>query len=107
MISNKETLKLKEMIICGRSQTVYHPREWPPYTFPQYLIDENPTKFEVVGGTTVKTPTSTVIEKTEGVEVKAINNVVVAPPIELPEPEKIDLGKPTTRKVRSKVTQND
>ena len=105
-ISNKDTLRLKELIVCGRTNTVYHPRVYPPRTFHPYLIEENPDKFEVVESSSNEVvPSSTIIEKTAGVEIKAINNVMVTPKEELPVAEKIELSAPV-EKVKTKLRRN-
>lgn len=97
-ISNRDTLRLKTLLVCGRTSTVYHPRVYPPRTFAPYLIEENPDKFEVVeSDKSTINPSSTTIEKTASVEVKAINNVIVTPPNELPEAQTISISAPVEK----------
>ena len=99
-ISNNQPLKLKQMLINGRNQTVYHPKVYKAKELPQFLIDENPDAVEVV------TPEATLIKdqnavtlQGEGVSVKTINNVITKPEEPKPVAQEIKVEPPVEKVV--------
>ena len=103
--SCNKTLKLKRLIYCSKTQTSFMPRTYPPLSFLNYLVEENPDAFEEVGENLEEKPASTTIEKSKNVEVKAINTYVETPPVVMPEKQEVNLNTSEDKvKVRRKKT---
>ena len=107
-ISNKNTLRLKKLVINGRNQTVYHPKVYRPRELPQFIVDENEDAVEIVeASAAVVKDTNAVSLQGEGVTVKTINNVITKPEEPKPEAQTIEVKPPeekvTVRKVRRKT----
>lgn len=88
------------MLVNGRNQTVYHPKDYKAKELPQFLIDENEEFVEVI------TPEALVVKNTnavtlqgEGVSVTAINNVITKPEEPKPEAQEIKVEPPVEKVV--------
>ena len=71
-ISNKQTLRLKKMVVNGRNQTVYHPKIYRPRELPQFIVDENVDSIEVVDSPVKEENKNAVTLQGDGIRVTKI-----------------------------------
>ena len=102
-ISNKQTLRLKKMVVNGRNQTVYHPKVYRPKELPQFLIDENPDSVEVIESPVKEENKNAVTLQGDGVQVTTINNVITKPEEPKPEAQSIEVKAPEEKVVTKRA----
>jgi len=91
-MKHSDTLRLKNDVYCGKTQTLYCKDIYPPYTFRPYLLEENPDSFEVVEETTIKVEPAQVIDQSSVSQIITHAKVSNTTEKKLPEPTTISLN---------------